>query len=158
MLDAAATPIPMPMLLFHARAAYITAMRAALIGAGYDDIPRKGVHVIGVLAHHDQPSPLARLIDELRLSKQAAGQLADALVNGGYIERNVDPDDRRKLNIALTERGRAAARTLVAAHQSIDEKLLALAGPADLERTRQTLFLLGSIHPPSSRNPSQETP
>jgi DNA-binding MarR family transcriptional regulator len=158
MSNAPATRIPMPMLLFHARATYIAAMRTALIGAGYDDIPRKGVHVIGVLAHHDQPSPLARLIDELRLSKQAAGQLADALVNGGYIERNVDPGDRRKLNIALTDRGRAAARTLVDAHQSVDAKLLALAGPANLECTRQTLFLLGSIDQTSSRNSSQEAP
>lgn len=158
MSSARVTRIAMPMLLFHARAAYLSAMRAALTVAGYDDIPRKGVHVIGVLAHHDQPSPLARLIDELRLSKQAAGQLADALVNGGYIERNVDPGDRRKLNIALTDRGRAAARTLVEAHQVVDAQLLALAGPANLECTRQTLSLLGSIHPLSSRNSSQEAP
>lgn len=135
----------MATLLLRAGAAYAAAIRAALAEAGHDDIPKNGLYVIGGLAVRAGSTPLGQIIDELGLSKQATGQLADALVSGGYLERHVDVEDRRRLTVGLTERGRAAARVLAAARRSVDAKLLARAGPTDLERTRRTLFLMGNI-------------
>ena len=135
----------MPMLLLQAGAAYASAIRSALVAAGYGDMPKNGAFVIGALAVRGRACPLGQLIDELRLSKQATGQLADALVAGGHLEREVDPDDRRRLVVGLTDRGRAAAKVIAAARRSVDAKLLACAGPADVERTRRTLFLLGTL-------------
>jgi DNA-binding MarR family transcriptional regulator len=81
----------------------------------------------------------------LRISKQAAGQLVDALVMRGYLERAVDKDDRRKLTVTLTERGRSAAATQQAAREKIDAKLLASVGELDVSRTRRTLAALIDI-------------
>src|ERR1700759_884344 len=93
-----------PPLLRHARYTYGSAMRRALEAAGYDDIPGNGLYIIGGLSA-GLDIPLGQLLKELRLSKQAGGQLVDALVNRGYLDRRVDADDRRKLVVTLTERG-----------------------------------------------------
>jgi DNA-binding MarR family transcriptional regulator len=137
--------IALPALLRHARTTYGTAMRRALDEAGYDDIPGNGLYVIGGLALGVPDIPLGQLIKELRISKQAAGQLVDALVMRGYLERAVDKDDRRKLTVTLTERGRAAAATQTAAREKVDAELLASVGEDDVNRTRRTLAVLIDI-------------
>ncbi|MGH8269110.1 MAG: MarR family winged helix-turn-helix transcriptional regulator [Steroidobacteraceae bacterium] len=134
--------IPIPALLRHARAAYGLAMRAALQGAGYDDIPKNGMYVIGGLALGAGDVPLAHLIRDLRISKQAAGQLVDTLVNRGYLARNVDEQDRRRLVVTLTDRGRAAAAAQAAARERIDAQLLEKVGPQCIEHTRVALAAL----------------
>jgi DNA-binding MarR family transcriptional regulator len=53
----------------------------------------------------------------------------DTLVLGGYLERAVDPDDRRRITIELTDRGRAAA---AAAREGVDTELARLISPAEL--------------------------
>ena len=134
--------LSMPALLRHARTTYGAAMRKALEDAGYDDVPKNGLYVIGGLAMDLDEVPLGQLIRELRISKQAAGQLVDALVMRGYLERTMDPKDRRKLTIMLTERGRAAAQTQAAARRKIDEELLRLVGEEHVVSTRRTLAAL----------------
>lgn len=139
--------IGMPVLLRHARNTYGTAMRKALAEAGYDDIPGNGLYVIGGLALDRDDVPLGQLIRELRITKQAAGQLVDTLVTRGYLERAIDKDDRRKLTVTLTERGRAAAATQRAAGQKVDADVLAKVGKEDLDRTRRTLaVIIDMIH------------
>jgi DNA-binding MarR family transcriptional regulator len=134
--------IPIPALLRHARNTYGVAMRRALDEAGYDDIPGNGLYVIGGLALGAGDVPLSQLIKELRVSKQAAGQLVDALVLRGYLARTVDDQDRRKLTVTLTERGRAAAAAQTAARERIDDELIAAVGAEDVGRTRRTLAVL----------------
>ena|SRR5215469_11396451 len=134
--------VPLPALLRHARTAYGSAMREALEAAGYDDIPKNGLYVIGGLALGAGDVPLAALIRDLRISKQAAGQLVDTLVNRGYLARNVDEQDRRRLLVTLTDRGRAAAATQAVARERVDAELLAEVGPEYVEHTRVTLAAL----------------
>jgi DNA-binding MarR family transcriptional regulator len=148
--------IPLPVLLRHARNTYGSAMRRALDDAGYDDIPGNGLYIIGGLALGGPDIPLGQLIREMRLSKQAAGQLVDTLVTRGYLERAMDKDDRRKLTIALTERGRAAAATQAAAREKVDAELLASVGQDDLSRTRRTLAVLCDIGHQTERAPDDE--
>src|SRR3954466_11031173 len=103
--------VSIPALLRHARDTYGKAMRAALAREGYDDIPANGLYVIGGLGMDDGGVPIRQLVSQLRISKQAAGQLVDTLVLRGYINRDPDEKDRRQLIVTLTERGRAAAAT-----------------------------------------------
>jgi len=128
--------VVLPALLRHARSTYGLAMRRALAEAGYDDIPKNGLYVIGGLALGAGGVPLGVLVKELGVSKQAAGQLVDTLVLRGYLERTMDAEDRRKLTVTLTERGRAAAR------EKIDAELIARAGQENVTCTRRTLALL----------------
>jgi DNA-binding MarR family transcriptional regulator len=134
--------IPMPALLRHARTTYGAAMRRALAEAGYDDIPRNGLYVIGGLALGAGDVPLGQVIKELRISKQAAGQLVDTLVARGYLKRTVDEEDRRRLTVTLTERGQAAASVQMAARGKVDAELIASVGEDDVDRTRRTLAAL----------------
>ena len=68
-------------------------MRKALEEAGFDDVPKNGLYVIGGLALGAGDVPLGQLVKELGVSKQAAGQLVDTLVLRGYLERT--PDETR---------------------------------------------------------------
>ena len=144
-LPGSADAVSMAALLRHARLAYSASMRTALDAEGYDDIPKNGLYVIGGLAREAGAHPLSQLIEELRLSKQSAGQLVDILVTRGYLNRDVDREDRRRLTIGLTERGRAAAKVLSGAGVAVDEELISRVGPKDIERTRRVLFALVDI-------------
>ena len=137
--------LSMPVLLRRARNTYGSVMRTALADAGYEDIPKSGLYVIGGLALQRGGRPLSQLIEELKISKQAAGQLVDTLVVRGYLKREVNPEDRRKLTVALTDRGRAAAKVVAAARAMVDTELLSRARAKDVERTRRTLSILVDI-------------
>jgi DNA-binding MarR family transcriptional regulator len=139
--------IAMPALLRHARTTYGAAMRRALAQAGYDDIPKNGLYVIGGLALETGPLPLSELIEQLRISKQSASQLVDTLVARGYLHRTEDPNDRRKLTITLTERGQHAAATQTSARKEIDAGLVERVGQENVDRTRRTLAALIEIGP-----------
>ena len=89
--------------------------------------------------------PLGQLVKELGVSKQAVGQLVDTLVLRGYLERKENEEDRRKSNIVLTKRGRAAASIQAAAREKIDAELISRAGQENILRTRRTLALLIDI-------------
>ncbi len=101
--------IIMPALLRDARGSYAQAVRAQLAAAGFDDLPRNGPFVLGGMARFNASA--ADMITGLGVTKQAASQLIDVLVVRGYLTREIDPDDRRRMTISLTERGRSAAQT-----------------------------------------------
>ncbi len=134
-----------PALLRHARNTYGQAMRAALAEIGCDDVPRNGLWVIGGLALGAPAVPLGELIRDLRVSKQAAGQLVDTLVLRGYLERSADPQDRRKLSVTLTERGKAVAAAQTKARVRIDALLLDRVGAEHIRHARATLAALIEI-------------
>ena len=86
--------------------------------------------------------PLSALIQDLRISKQAAGQLVDTLVMRGYLERQVDPADRRRLVVRLTERGAEAATIQGKARDVVDAKLAARVSAEDIAAARRVLYAL----------------
>ena len=146
--------VVIPALLRHARTTYGAAMRRALADAGYDDIPKNGMYVIGGMALGT--IPLGQLVEQLGVSKQAASQLVDTLVLRGYLNRAEDSEDRRKSNLTLTERGRAAAKVQAAAREKIDAQLLARVGQEDVMRTRRTLAALIDLGRETTEDRSEE--
>jgi DNA-binding MarR family transcriptional regulator len=85
------------------------------------------------------------MIQRLGVSNQSASQLIDALVLGGYLTREVNPEDRRRLVIGLTERGRAAATAVRAGAEPIDAELAVMISPTELAGLRAGLSALGRI-------------
>ena len=132
--------LAMPALLRGARAVYGAAIRDALVEAGCGDMPRDGAFVVGTIARNG--SPLAEVITPLGLSKQRAGQLVDTLVARGYLERASDPDDRRRMTLTLTERGRLAATAGRAATERVDDALTTRVGADTVTRARTALGAL----------------
>jgi DNA-binding MarR family transcriptional regulator len=104
-----------------ARGAYADAVRPS--AGGFADLPRNGLFVLAGTANRGRTP--ADLIRDLGVSKQAVSQLLDALVLRGYLDRAVDQDDRRRVAIALTERGRAAAPAVRAGVEGVEAELAA---------------------------------
>ena len=135
--------VAFPALLRGARATYGAAIRTALVEAGFDDVPRNGAFVLGGIARTG--APLSEVVNDLGSSKQTVGQLIDTLVARGYLDRAVDPDDRRRLTVTLTDRGVAAARAVRSAVDDVDEQLATRVGKRQIADTRATLGALIGI-------------
>jgi DNA-binding MarR family transcriptional regulator len=106
-------------------------------------MPRNGGFVVTVIANTG--APLSQIISELRVSKQAGGQLVDSLVTRGYLDRAVDPADRRRLTVSLTERGEAAADAARSVVRRISDELEERVGPEYVVHARVTIAALAKI-------------
>ena len=150
---AAYDDVAFPALLRAARMTYRDSVRASLADAGFEDMPGNGSYVVGAIARGEVP--LARVIGELGVSKQTAGQLVDTLVARGYLDRTVDPDDRRRLTVSLTERGQAAAAAIRSGVEDVDAAIEARVGAESVRQARIALgglFELGSERRAAARD------
>jgi DNA-binding MarR family transcriptional regulator len=136
--------VVIPALLRAARGSYSQAIRVRLGEAGFDDLPRNGGFVLGGMANHGGSA--VDVIRGLGVSKQAASQLIDTLVLRGYLTRDMNPNDRRRMTIELTDRGRAAAAAVRSGVQAIDAELAQMLTPAELAGLRSGLTALGRIN------------
>jgi DNA-binding MarR family transcriptional regulator len=87
----------------------------------------------------------AELIEGLEVSKQAASQLIDTLVLRGYLRREVNAEDRRRMTIELTERGQAAAAAVRAGIEAIDAELAEMLTESELAGLRAGLAALARL-------------
>jgi DNA-binding MarR family transcriptional regulator len=55
---------------------------------------------------------LHQLADELHLEKSTVSRLVTALVDRGWAERSINPDNRREVRVQLTIAGRAIAEEI----------------------------------------------
>jgi DNA-binding MarR family transcriptional regulator len=141
-----------PALLRWARRTYGEAMHKVLAEAGCDDVPPNGMYVIGGLALGVGDVPLSVLIKELKLSKQAAGQLVDTLVLRGYLFRETDEADRRRFTVSLTERGKHAAEVQREAREKFEAELERRVGASAIAAARKTLGTLIEIGRPKDKD------
>jgi DNA-binding MarR family transcriptional regulator len=100
---------------------------------------------LGALRHlalAETPLTLTQLAERHCCGRSNVTSLIDRLEADGYVERIVDPNDRRTVRAALTETGRAAyarASAILAEHErSLDERL-GQAPRAALARGLQTM-------------------
>jgi DNA-binding MarR family transcriptional regulator len=138
-----ADDVPIPALLRAARGGYAHAVRARLAAAGFEDLPRNGAYILGGIVNRGGTA--GDLVRQLGVSKQAASQLIDTLVVRGYLDREVNPEDRRRVTVVVTERGRAAAAAVGAGVEAIDEELATLISPGELAALRGGLIALCDI-------------
>lgn len=132
-----AEELVLPVLLAEGRKTYGRAIRANYAEAGFEDIPQLGPRLLGGMHRFDsQPGNIAA---DFGISRQAASKLVDTLVVRGYLEREVDPDDRRRMRLTLTERGHAAAEAGWEATDRIDRELEEKVGPEAVRQMRRTV-------------------
>lgn len=142
--------IAIPALLRAARGSYAQAIATRLGTEGLGDLPRNGPFVLGGMANHGGSA--VDMIRGLGVSRQAASQLIDALVLRGYLTREINPADRRRMDIELTERGRAAAAVIRAAVTHVDGELSRMLSPDELGGLRAGLAALGAISERTARD------
>jgi DNA-binding MarR family transcriptional regulator len=132
-----------PALLRGARGGYGNTIGESLADAGFEDLPRNGPFLLGGLA--EGTASAVELIRGLGVSRQAASQLIDTLVLRGYLTREINADDRRRMDITLTERGRAAATIVRDAIGRVDRELASMLTPGELAGLRAGLAALSNI-------------
>ena len=136
--------VVLPMLLAAGRMTYGRAIRANLEAAGFADMPRQGSRIVGGIARSGLN--LTDVSEVLGVSKQAASQLVDTLVVRGYVERMPHPDDRRRMTVGLTDRGRSAAEEIRHAVETVDAQLAERVGAPDVAAARRVLAELVELN------------
>ena len=138
---------PIPTLMRGARGAYAQAIRAELEAIGVDDLPRNGAFVLfGTLGAGSGPGERGPTVAaQLGISKQAVSQLIDIMVMRGYMQRTVDPEDRRRMLVTLTPRGEEAARVSWEAANSVDAELASRLTPEGVAALRAGLIALAEM-------------
>ena len=135
--------LALPVLLGEGRMPYGRAIRKGYAEAGFDDIPKLGPRLLGgILRNGGTVGSAGNVAHDFGVSKQAASKLIDTLVIRGYVERGVDPEDRRRLTLELTERGKAAAEVGWEATDRVDRELEAKVGTDAIRQMRATVGAL----------------
>jgi DNA-binding MarR family transcriptional regulator len=135
--------VVIPALLRAARGSYAHAIGVRLAEAGFEDLPRNGGFVLSGMRYHGGSA--VDMIRGLGVTKQAASQLIDTLVLRGYLTRRLNPEDRRRMTIELTERGQGAAAAVRAGVKEIDAELARMLTEAEMAGLRAGLMALGRI-------------
>jgi DNA-binding MarR family transcriptional regulator len=142
-----APEVVLPVLLRPGRGVYGLFIRDALVEAGFTDMPANGGYVLGLL--EPDGAALSDVIADMSVSKQTASQLVDTLVVRGYVERSVDLNDRRRVLLTLSERGRAASAVVYGTVEQVDARLVAVVGAERMAHTKETLAALIDLWPSS---------
>ena len=140
------------MLLGAGRMTYGRAIREGYAEAGFDDIPKLGPRLLGGIRRYGgSVGSVGNVAKDFGISKQAASKLVDTLVIRGYVERGTDPEDRRRLTLELTERGREAADIGWAASDRVDRELEEAVGAAAIAQMRETVGALVALRGEQAR-------
>jgi DNA-binding MarR family transcriptional regulator len=109
--------------------------------------PTKGLSLakLGALRHlalAESPLTLTQLAERHCCGRSNVTALIDRLEADGFVERTVDPNDRRNVRAALTDSGRRAferASAILAKHERAIDERLGQAPRAELARGLQTM-------------------
>jgi DNA-binding MarR family transcriptional regulator len=138
----------MPVLLGAGRTIYGWAIRDDYAEAGFDDIPKLGPRLLGGIRRNGATvGSVGNVARDFGITKQAASKLIDTLVVRGYIERGVDPEDRRRLTLDLTAQGQEAAEITWRATDRVDRELEEAVGADAIRQTRETIGTLIALRP-----------
>jgi len=90
------------------------------------------------------------------VSRNTMSSLIRNLEDEGLVERRLDPDDRRRFNISLTENGRSLVTNHARQHLSVMGKCFTVLTPEEQETLSQLLHKVGthvkSVHQHCSDN------
>jgi DNA-binding MarR family transcriptional regulator len=132
-----------PTLMRSARGVYAQAIRAQLQLIGVDELPANGAFILaGIDA---SGGPRQDLPAELGVTKQAVSQVIDILVNRGYLTRNPDPGDRRRVVLELTDLGQEAVDAVRCGIEAVDRRLAERVSAEQVDAMRSALIALTEI-------------
>ncbi|HEY5353673.1 MAG TPA: MarR family transcriptional regulator [Streptosporangiaceae bacterium] len=132
-----------PTLMRAARGVYAQSIRTQLQAIGAEDLPRNGATLLAGIAVRG--APRRDLPAGLGVTKQAVSQAIDILASRGYLERNPDPDDRRRITLGLTARGQEVVDAVVRGVDAVDALLLERVPAEQVGAMRSGLLALAEI-------------
>ncbi|NUS44272.1 MAG: MarR family transcriptional regulator [Mycobacteriaceae bacterium] len=104
---------------------------------------------IVIIGAHE-PMALKELGTRLIAEAGHPSRLVDRLVDGGHVRRRVPDDNRRKVELTLTARGRALVPRILQARATIMEWSAQVLGDCDLPAALSALHAILGGDPPAS--------
>jgi len=103
------------------------------------------IMVLGALAknacHNDGESGqeslnniIAEMSDEMHISKSAVSQILGVMERKGYVKRETDPADRRRVIVQLTPEGRAIAEQMIVYADNAFSEMISRFGESNTEQ------------------------
>jgi len=135
--------IATPTLMRAARGVYAQSIRTQLQAIGADNLSRNGAVLLAGIA--TTGGPRQDLPAGLGITKQAVSQAIDILASRGYLERNPDPGDRRRITLGLTARGQEVVDAVVRGVEAVDTQLLERVPAEQVDAMRSALMALAEI-------------
>lgn len=115
-------------------------IQAGVIAAGFDDVtPLHGFAFARIAAGGATTTDLA---SHLGVSKQAAAQLTERLVQAGYVSRGAHPRDQRARLLTLTSRGQACTQAARRAAETAVRRWRKELPDTDIDRFESSLLTL----------------
>ncbi|MGZ7043937.1 MAG: MarR family winged helix-turn-helix transcriptional regulator [Methanobacterium sp.] len=96
-------------------------------------IPRSYYHVLGVLKKRGE-LPMSKIGNRVHISKSNMTSLIDKLVEDGLVERIPDKNDRRVINIKITDKGNDLLKNLRKHSNNEIKKNLSALSDEDMEK------------------------
>ena len=84
-------------------------------------------------------SSLGEVADAVLFKQPTVTKMIDRMERSGWVKRRPGMDDRRRVSIVLTARGRATVRTLLAKAKAHESACLASYAPAEIENLKRIL-------------------
>jgi len=109
-----------------------------------------------VFLNCSRETTLSAMADHLGLSRPAASRLVDLLVKRGLIDRHIPPDDRRKVSLSLTGRGKEIFHSALAATEVAMVGQLRELPARDLARIGESMKILARVFAPENCRLSEE--
>ena len=126
----------------------VDGMQEGLAQRGFDDV--RPAHGFAFVRISEGDATTADVAEHLGITKQAAGQLVEYLVDHGYVMRRPDARDARARLLLLTKRGRACTAAAEAAAAEVADGWSSPLGPSgfdQLKTTFRTITAPGRLRP-----------
>lgn len=136
------------MLVLRAAAQVVDGIQRGLAERGFTDV--RPAHGFAFVRISGGDATVVEVAEHLGVTKQAASQLVEQLVQRGYVTREADPRDGRSRLLRLTEHGRActrAAEQAAAETAEVWSRQLGADTMAILNTALQTVVLPGRLRP-----------
>jgi DNA-binding MarR family transcriptional regulator len=146
-MDVEAVQLAMSVLAAASRV--IDRIQEGLARRGYDDV--RPAHGFAFVRISQGDATVLDVAEHLGVTKQAASQLVEQLVQRGYVTRVADPFDARRRPLALTARGRACTR---AAEASAAEAVRDWEDELGADGVRRLTRLLARVSPDGPLRPA----
>jgi DNA-binding MarR family transcriptional regulator len=132
--------LPMAMLSHRMARAAEADFFERLAETEYHDLRMRHTAVLEMLA--PGPANVTELAGHLGMTPQAMSELLDDMERGGYLQREIDPRDRRARVIRLTSRGQQAVRRCYDLLEAIEAEYAEAVGEKRYREARATFAAL----------------
>jgi len=136
-------------LVLAAGNALVDGIHAGVVGRGFGDV--RPAHGFAFARLAPSGATVSELAAHLSVTRQAAAQLVDELIEKGYVTRQPHPEDGRARLVVLTERGWACTR---AADQAAADAVRAWATVLGEDRLRALRDDLSAVAPAGRLRPT----